>query len=699
LTNLINNLGGTIGFGENYVPRNDDYYTAGVDLRTVFGAGGLNFFGVNYSYVSINNNGNVTLSDSSSGGLSTFTPFGLANGGYAIIAPFFADVDTRLPDGLPRANQVTPTPGGTSRGSDLVWYDLNSAGDGTLTVTWDDVGYYSYMTDKLNAFQLQIVGQGEGNFDIVFRYEHIDWTTGDASGGTGGLGGTVARGGYSTGDGVSWYELPQSGYQQGMLDLEDAVGNTGIAGYYRFSVRSGTAAGERITGTVNDDLLAGAGGNDTIVGLAGNDYLIGNQGADRLLGGTGDDTYSTDRLDTVLELAGAGNDTILTGTTLTLGDNVENLRLTGTDSINGTGNALDNVLAGNSADNTLSGRNGNDTVDYSLVESGITIDLNVSTAQSVYSQGYDTLLSIENVIGTNFADHLTGTAGANILDGGVGDDTMVGGNGSDAYYVHDTSDIVTEATAGAAGGRDTVYSLIAEYTLGANVENGVIMSGVAAKMTGNDLGNVIYAGAGNNVIFGAGGVDTLSYAFGAGGPAGVRVSLGVTTVQDTGGSGSDRIGGFENLTGSARADRLTGNAGANVLDGGAGNDLMAGGGGADTLIGGLGRDNFNGGAGDDVFLFNAFRESGATSASADTIGDFVRGLDLVDLSAIDANAGVAGNQAFSFIGGSRFSTTNAAGQLRFAGGVLYGSIDADADAEFAINLTGIGALAAGDLVL
>ena len=109
-------------------------------------------------------------------------------------------------------------------------------------MTWDDVGYYSYYTDKLNAFQLQLVGTGAGNFDVILRYEAINWTTGDASGGVSGLGGTVARAGYSTGDGASWYELAQSGIQNQMLALETAAGNTGVAGYYKFSVMSGTAA-------------------------------------------------------------------------------------------------------------------------------------------------------------------------------------------------------------------------------------------------------------------------------------------------------------------------------------------------------------------------------------------------------------------------------------------------------------------------
>jgi Ca2+-binding RTX toxin-like protein len=697
MATLINNLGGDVGFGEQFVPRNDDFYTTGIDLTTIFGASGLNFFGTNYSHVSVNNNGNITLSNSDSGGLGTFTPFALATGGYAIIAPFFADVDTRDPG---TGGPVTPTPGGTSQGSNLVWYDMDSTGFGKFTVTWDDVGYYSRNIDRLNAFQLQIVGTGGGNFDIVFRYENIDWVTGDASGGSGGLGGRIARGGYSTGDGSAWYELPQSADQNGMLGLDTTVGNTGVAGLYQFSVRSGTAAGEVINGTSASELLAGAGGNDTINGLAGDDYLIGNAGSDVLRGGTGDDTYSTDGLDTVIEAANSGIDTVLSSTAYRLGSNLENLRLTGSASVNGTGNALNNELAGNTGNNVLNGGDGVDTIDYSMATSGITVNLGLTTAQFVSGQGSDTLLNFENIIGTINSDHLTGTARANVLNGGLGVDTMIGGNGSDMYYVDAVGEVVTEATAGSTGGNDTVISTAASFTLGANVENGRVVAG--GSMTGNALNNLVYAGTGNNNLNGSGGGrDTLTYGAGVSGTRGVTVNLELTTTQVTGGSGSDRITGFENLTGSRNADRLTGNAVANVLDGGAGTDTLIGGAGNDRLAGSAGRDILNGGTGSDVFDFNLASDSGLTATTWDTIAGFVRGQDKIDVSTIDAST-AAGNGTFSFIGSTSFT---AAGQLRYVynsstgKGVLSGNTDADGSAEFAIELIGVTALSAADLVL
>jgi hypothetical protein len=110
-----------------------------------------------------------------------------------------------------------------------------------LTITWDDVGYYAEHTNLLDAFQLQLVSLGNGDFDIVFRYENIKWTTGDASGGDDGLGGTPARAGYSAGDDNSshYFELSGSGDQSSMLALPSTTGNTGIQGVYVFQVESG----------------------------------------------------------------------------------------------------------------------------------------------------------------------------------------------------------------------------------------------------------------------------------------------------------------------------------------------------------------------------------------------------------------------------------------------------------------------------
>jgi hypothetical protein len=226
-TSLINGLGGTSGFGENALPRADDSPSLEIDFTSIV-PGGIDLFGATYTSLFLNYNGSVTFGED----LEAFSPTAItAATTIPIIAPFWGDVDTR-------GGTVTATPGGTSTGSNLVWYDIDTV-NRVFTATWDDVAYYNQHSDKLNAFQLRIIAVGtSGDFDIQFRYESINWTTGDASGGSGGLGGDVAVAGYSAGDGVNFLQLPQSGNQAGMLGLPNAS-NVAIAGLFTFSVRNG----------------------------------------------------------------------------------------------------------------------------------------------------------------------------------------------------------------------------------------------------------------------------------------------------------------------------------------------------------------------------------------------------------------------------------------------------------------------------
>jgi Ca2+-binding RTX toxin-like protein len=180
---------------------------------------------------------------------------------------------------------------------------------------------------------------------------------------------------------------------------------------------------------------------------------------------------------------------------------------------------------------------------------------------------------------------LTGDSNANSINGNTGVDNMAGGLGNDSYYIDSTGDVVTEL---AGGGVDTVYTYI-NYLLGSELENARILGAGALDLTGNAVANVLYAGSGNNILDGGGGVDTLSYAFEV---AAVNVDLNLSVAQATSGSGSDTILNVENLTGSNFNDRLTGNTLANALSGGTGDDTLIGGGGADTLTGGAGNDSY-----------------------------------------------------------------------------------------------------------
>lgn len=147
---------------------------------------------------------------------------------------------------------------------------------------------------------------------------------------------------------------------------------------------------------------------------------------------------------------------------------------------------------------------------------------------------------------------------------------------------------------------------------------------------------------------------------------------------------------IENAIGGSANDFLIGNNAANRLVGNAGGDRIDGGGGRDVLVGGRGRD---------VFVYDDTSDSGPSAATRDVITDLVRGMDIIDLSGIDANAATDVDDAFVCIGTAAFSGTDATGQLRFEDGVIYASTDADADAEFSIAVTGVNAVTPWDFVL
>lgn len=228
------------------LPPNDD--GSSQESERVFFPQPLNFFGTEQRFAFVNNNGNITFVNA----LSTFTPFGIAAGTTPIIAPFFADVDTRNPSG--------------GHGGKVTYgVALNAAAFGGRNVscfTWDNVGYFSTHTDKRNTFQLLIVDRSDvapGDFDIYFNYSQLQWETGDASGGTNGFGGTPVRAGFSAGtpgSPNSFFEFPCSGTTLACLDtssggLRQTSTNSTIRGRHIFRVRGGAAtAPGSVAGTV-----------------------------------------------------------------------------------------------------------------------------------------------------------------------------------------------------------------------------------------------------------------------------------------------------------------------------------------------------------------------------------------------------------------------------------------------------------------
>ena len=159
---LINGLGGAEGFGENALPPNDDGSSSAIDITAVFGPGGLRFFGGPYMTGYVNNNGNITFA----GPLGTYTPDPFPVASRPMIAPYWADVDTR---------------GGGRPARNGVYWHLEP---GRMIVTWHNVGYYSTHDDLIMDFQLIITNALDcrsGDFDVEFRFNTCQWETGDAS--------------------------------------------------------------------------------------------------------------------------------------------------------------------------------------------------------------------------------------------------------------------------------------------------------------------------------------------------------------------------------------------------------------------------------------------------------------------------------------------------------------------------------------
>jgi Ca2+-binding RTX toxin-like protein len=288
----------------------------------------------------------------------------------------------------------------------------------------------------------------------------------------------------------------------------------------------------------------------------------------------------------------------------------------GDDSISGL--AGDDTLNGGLGADTLDGGAGVDTASYSGAPSAVTVSLAVAGPQDTGGAGVDTLIGIENLDGSAFADVLIGDAGNNRLFGGDGEDTLSGGPGDDTligdldngdhFPQLDTADYST-APAGVivdltilgpqdtrAAGRDTLISI--EGLIGSNFNDYLATTGLNGHLQGGGGDDILRGNIANDILDGGSGIDNAFYdnALSA-----VTVSLALQgSAQNTLGAGTDTLIGIENLYGSPFGDTLTGDGGSNTISGNGGADTIAGGGGNDYLLGGSGDDSLSGEAGDDV---------------------------------------------------------------------------------------------------
>jgi len=365
-----------------------------------------------------------------------------------------------------------------------------------------------------------------------------------------------------------------------------------LVGNGQSNVLTGNAAANLLDGASGDDTLLGGAGNDTLLGGMGNDWLDGGAGNDSLDGGDGDDTYIVDNIaDAVTEEINGGTDLIKTSITysLTLANNVENLELTGTAAINGTGNDDANIITGNAGNNILDGKSGIDTLrggkgndtyivndENDVVEEdpNAGIDLVKASSNFMLSNNVENLTLTDGSAnggttplegtGNALANTITGNAGNNILDGGAGVDKLIGGAGDDTY-------IVDLQVKDRFSGKTFIGSYLAlEDTI------------TEAKNAGN---------------------DTLVLRGNA--PGGYSITL-VDNVENLDAQSVIRIAGPSsagiNLYGNALDNRIWGNNDGNSISGGAGNDTLFGGDGEDTLDGGEGVNTMAGGKGGDTYI-------------------------------------------------------------------------------------------------
>ncbi len=268
-----------------------------------------------------------------------------------------------------------------------------------------------------------------------------------------------------------------------------------FGGNFFIDTRTGEVQGKISTGLGNDYVSATAGddkvftgwGNDSLIGRDGDDWLDGDIGDDYMSGGAGDDIYIVDSGgDVVKELAGNGEDRVISSISYTLGANVEHLDLV--DGITGLGNSLDNRIIGNALDNHLGGGLGNDT--------------------------------------------LSGGAGNDTLDGGNGTTWLIGGAGDDLLLVGSEATTVVEAAGEGIDRVETVFN----WVLDTNIEN-LTLTGTAGRSgTGNALANEIIGNSGGNQLDGVAGNDTIRGLDGAD-----RITGGLGADSLYGGTGADRF--------------------------------------------------------------------------------------------------------------------------------------------------------------
>ena len=455
---------------------------------------------------------------------------------------------------------------------------------------------------------------------------------------------------------------------------------------------------------------------NTINGGDGNDTLNGDGDVYTLIGGKGDDTYIVDSTtDAVIENANEGTDTIQSSVTYTMAAlaNVENLTLTGTAAINGTGNAANNIITGNSANNILNGGAGNDTfnggagsdtADYSKIGQSITLSPTVIITKGG-GLGNDQLIQVETII-----------ADASAVNNTI--DMSTAGNAASISVNLQTQQLTVNGVPGV--GTFTVTNF--DNVQGTSQNDTIIGDTQNNRLSGNAGNDTLIGGAGNDTLDGGAGKDIL---IGGLGDDTYIVDSTTDTIIENANEGTDTIQSsvtyslaslgsinYLTLTGTG-AINGTGNANSNVIIGNNANNTLNGGAGNDTLDGGLGRDTLIGGLGDDTYIVDSTTDTIIANANegTDTIQSSVtyslaslRSINYLTLTGTGAINGTGNANGNVIIGnGANNRLTGELGKDALTGGLGTDRFDYRNLADSVLNsfdvITDFNATAGNDLFL
>jgi trimeric autotransporter adhesin len=463
----------------------------------------------------------------------------------------------------------------------------------------------------------------------------------------------------------------------------------------------------RLMGTAG---IAGTGNalRNVLTGNAGSNLLDGLGGADRMSGGKGNDTYIVDAGDVVAEALGSGTDTVSAAISWQLGAYVENLILTGTANVNGTGNVHNNVITGNSGNNVLNGGGGADTLIGGQGDDSYYVDWYYDAVTELAGEGVDTVYvmsgysmsaNVENAValahpsfgtaitGNGEDNNITGNSRNDQLRGGNGNDVLEGGAGNDRLFGEDGDDVMR----GGAGldhieggaGNDVIHSSVGG-TGSFGAEQGELRGGtgddiywiynahqrvIEAIGEGNDTVNVDLP---DDSLFRAGYIETVNIL------------------------GDSMVGAIDNLADFDSA--FNGNDNNNDLRGFAGNDTLTGNGGNDKLNGGVGNDIMTGGAGNDEYWFEQLGDimNEAMGAGTDTVHaavDYILGPAFENATAIGTgNVALTGNAGANVLTGNSGNNIldGATGADTMAGGAGDDTYRIDNAGDAAIEIAGQG---------